>query len=438
VLTDGEFREARDKLREKGLRFAIILEPAPFDEGPTQQEKGAPLPARSQVSTSSSTFSNYSFYQMRDAFYRSLYFQKPRKLDPWEMEIPRKEALLYARTYFLDGGFEYYQTCPTRLKLLEDGTNFAAIDAQGVTLEFFTLIAKEILNLDYHWFHPTPSGTYYPTIGSTESESENFYFFGRFIGKCVYEKLCVPLPFALPVFKVLTSRPLTFEDLGYIDKELYETLCKFKTDPATQEAVESDELPFVFSNDKLVDIYQKEFPIVEGGHDVHITSSNYLDYVYKYAEKRVVRLVETQLRCLLAGFTSIIPRSVARLLTPECLNLILCGEEKVNINDMKEHTQVQGVPPEVCQWFWQAVQEMNNNQRVHLLQFITGLQRVPAGGFKQLPKPITLLGVGKHDQLPTASVCFFQLKLGTFSSYAHLKSKLNCAVEYGCVGFQFS
>lgn len=61
------------------------------------------------------------------------------------------------------------------------------------------------------------------------------------------------------------------------------------------------------------------------------------------------------------------------------------------------HTSCPGYHPAhpVIVWFWQAVQAFNNEQRLRLLQFVTGTSSVPFEGFKALrgsngPKRFTI------------------------------------------------
>lgn len=49
----------------------------------------------------------------------------------------------------------------------------------------------------------------------------------------------------------------------------------------------------------------------------------------------------------------------------------------------------------VVMWFWQAVESFDNEERLRLLQFVTGTSSVPIAGFKALrgsngPKKFTI------------------------------------------------
>ena len=50
---------------------------------------------------------------------------------------------------------------------------------------------------------------------------------------------------------------------------------------------------------------------------------------------------------------------------------------------------------QVVMWFWQAVESFDNEERLRLLQFVTGTSSVPIAGFKALrgsngPKKFTI------------------------------------------------
>lgn len=68
----------------------------------------------------------------------------------------------------------------------------------------------------------------------------------------------------------------------------------------------------------------------------------------------------------------------------------------------------------VLQWFWEIVESYDDTKRAALLQFVTGSNRVPLGGFSKLAGPLSLtpFSISKapnSDQLPTATTWFASL-----------------------------
>ncbi|KAF1598560.1 UNVERIFIED_CONTAM: E3 ubiquitin-protein ligase HECW1, partial [Eudyptes robustus] len=81
-----------------------------------------------------------------------------------------------------------------------------------------------------------------------------------------------------------------------------------------------------------------------------------------------------------------------------------------------------------------AVERFNNEQRLRLLQFVTGTSSVPYEGFAALRgsnglRRFCIEKWGKITSLPRAHTCFNRLDLPPYPSYSMLYEKLLTAVE---------
>ena len=66
------------------------------------------------------------------------------------------------------------------------------------------------------------------------------------------------------------------------------------------------------------------------------------------------------------------------------LELFLCGEEKINMEDWRNNTKYKGDynnQNQVIVWFWKVIGDLDENRKRRFLQFCTGANRVPAEGF---------------------------------------------------------
>lgn len=82
-------------------------------------------------------------------------------------------------------------------------------------------------------------------------------------------------------------------------------------------------------------------------------------------------------------------RSPTRLTVPLnalCVQLIIGGLGKIDLNDWKANTRLKHCVADsnIVKWFWQAVESFDEERRGRLLQFVTGSTRVPLQGFKAL------------------------------------------------------
>ncbi|XP_008282362.1 E3 ubiquitin-protein ligase HECW2-like [Stegastes partitus] len=88
----------------------------------------------------------------------------------------------------------------------------------------------------------------------------------------------------------------------------------------------------------------------------------------------------------------------------------------------------------VIRWFWAAVERFNNEQRLRLLQFVTGTSSIPYEGFASLrgsngPRRFCVEKWGKVTSLPRAHTCFNRLDLPPYPSFSVLYEKMLTAVE---------
>jgi hypothetical protein len=82
---------------------------------------------------------------------------------------------------------------------------------------------------------------------------------------------------------------------------------------------------------------------------------------------------------------------------------------------------------------WEALEEMTGEERMEVLQFCTGAERVPLDGFQ--PK-FTVTKAAEHgpEGLPHAHTCFNQLVLPPYTTAVQAKDKILYACR-GTAGF---
>lgn len=100
-------------------------------------------------------------------------------------------------------------------------------------------------------------------------------------------------------------------------------------------------------------------------------------------------------RRLIAWFISTdIVRHTLTSTSSLCVQLIVCGLGKIDINDWKSNTRLKHCTPDsnIVKWFWKAVESFDEERRARLLQFVTGSSRVPLQGFKALQGKISQSG----------------------------------------------
>ncbi len=119
------------------------------------------------------------------------------------------------------------------------------------------------------------------------------------------------------------------------------------------------------------------------------------------------------------------------------LELVLCGTVEIDLNDWKKYTDYRSGYHQLHQvivWFWQAVEKFDNEQKLKLLQFVTGTSSIPYEGFSALrgsngPRKFCIERWGTVDALPRAHTCFNRLDLPAYPSFDILFEKILLAIE---------
>uniref|UniRef100_A0A2K6F7B9 E3 ubiquitin-protein ligase HACE1 n=1 Tax=Propithecus coquereli TaxID=379532 RepID=A0A2K6F7B9_PROCO len=168
------------------------------------------------------------------------------------------------------------------------------------------------------------------------------------------------------------------------------------------------------------------------------------EYVQLVTELRMTRAIQPQINAFLQGFHMFIPPSLIQLFDEYELELLLSGMPEIDVSDWIKNTEyTSGYEREdpVIQWFWEVVENITQEERVLLLQFVTGSSRVPHGGFANIMggsglQNFTIAAVPyTPNLLPTSSTCINMLKLPEYPSKEILKDRLLVALHCGSYGY---
>jgi E3 ubiquitin-protein ligase NEDD4 len=163
---------------------------------------------------------------------------------------------------------------------------------------------------------------------------------------------------------------------------------------------------------------------------------------------RMMDRVKPQLNELLLGFFDVIPEPLLTIFDFQELELLMCGLPMIDMKDWIDNTEYSGEYEQVgldyptCQWFWEVVEEFDQELRARLLQFVTGTSGVPARGFGVLQgndgniRRFTIHGVPVGVCLyPRSHTCFNRIDLPMYETKEELHEKLKLAVTMVATGF---
>lgn len=122
------------------------------------------------------------------------------------------------------------------------------------------------------------------------------------------------------------------------------------------------------------------------GRNINVTEANKKEYVRAVAEMKLTAAIKEQIEAFRSGFYEVIPQEDIAIFEEQELEMVISGLPEVDIEDLRANTiysTYTASSPQI-QWFWRAVNSMDREERVKLVQFVTGTGKIPVGGFAKL------------------------------------------------------
>ncbi|XP_075058943.1 E3 ubiquitin-protein ligase HACE1 isoform X2 [Mixophyes fleayi] len=313
---------------------------------------------------------------------------------------------------------------------------------QGVVREWFDILSSEIINPDYALFTQSADGTTFQPNSNSSVNPDHlnyFRFAGEILGLALYHRQLVNIYFTRSFYKHILGIPVNYQDVASIDPEYAKNLQWILDNDISDLGLE-----LTFSVETDVFGAMEEVPLKPGGASILVTQENKAEYVQLVTELRMTRAIQPQINGFLQGFHMFIPPSLIQLFDEFELELLLSGMPEIDVTDWTKNTEYtsgyERADP-VIQWFWEVVEELTQEERVLLLQFVTGSSRVPHGGFAYIMggsglQNFTIAAVAyTSNLLPTSSTCINMLKLPEYPSKEILKDRLLVALHCGSYGY---
>lgn len=294
------------------------------------------------------------------------------------------------------------------------------------------------------FFDPSNCGFYAPISGRNSPERLNaFRNVGRLIGICLLQNELLPLPLCRHVFKFLLGRPANWFDLAFFDKRVFESMRHLML----QASNDSERHLFAdycltFSVHLTVEEGGGDVELKRGGPNVHVTSENYMEYVYRYVDFRLNKNCLRALEALKDGVFDVLPTYALEGLTSEDLRLLLCGTSRIDVNVLHSYASFadeSSAPSDHLakfkKWFWSVVKKMNDKEKQDLVYFWTGSPALPSSEAGFQPLPSVMIRPADDLHLPTANTCISRLYVPLYSSKNILRQKLLMAIKARIFGF---
>ncbi|XP_043916557.1 E3 ubiquitin-protein ligase HECW2 isoform X2 [Protopterus annectens] len=352
---------------------------------------------------------------------------------------PGKLKLIIRRDHLLEDAFNqimgYSRKDLQRSKLYVTFVGEEGLDYSGPSREFFFLVSRELFNPYYGLFEYSANDTYTVQISPMSAFVDNhhdwFRFSGRILGLALIHQYLLDAFFTRPFYKGLLRILCDLSDLEYLDEEFHQSLQWMKDNDI------SDILDLTFTVNEEVFGQITERELKPGGANIPVTEKNKKEYIEKMVKWRIERGVVQQTESLVRGFYEVVDARLVSVFDARELELVIAGTAEIDLGDWRNNTEYRGGYHDnhiVIRWFWAAVERFNNEQRLRLLQFVTGTSSIPYEGFAALrgsngPRRFCVEKWGKITALPRAHTCFNRLDLPPYPSFSMLYEKLLTAVE---------
>ena len=259
-----------------------------------------------------------------------------------------------------------------------------------------------------------------------------YEFLGKLMASSISTGEALDLNLHPIIWKCLLGNEVSIYDYESIDYYFYkliivdlQNILEIKDD----KLLDSIDLNFSIKNSNETVIELKP-----NGSNIKVNLNNLKEFIELSKEKRINEF-KSQMEFMKKGFYSVISLDILQVLNWTQLEELVCGKNKLDINDFKEHTEYEGFEPNDnnVKWFWEWFEETSEINRIKYLKFVSGRSRLPKTGlgfkYKHL---ISKSSASEKNSFPKSATCFFKLNLPIYENKEILVEKMiyaiiNCA-----------
>jgi ubiquitin-protein ligase E3 C len=196
---------------------------------------------------------------------------------------------------------------------------------------------------------------------------------------------------------------------------------------------ELNSLSLTFSIDeKITENKTISVDLIPNGSITPVTVSNRLKFIHEMSNYKLNKTMSLQSNYFLSGLYEMISKDWLTMFNPYELQLLISGENEVNVQDLKANTVYGGFneTDETIVYLWQIVDEMSRHDRSQFVKFATSVPKAPLLGFKVLNPKFGIANDGSNtNRLPTSSTCVNLLRLPNYRNKEVLREKLLYAIN---------
>uniref|UniRef100_A0A8C5ECY0 HECT domain-containing protein n=1 Tax=Gouania willdenowi TaxID=441366 RepID=A0A8C5ECY0_GOUWI len=304
------------------------------------------------------------------------------------------------------------------LKVIFDGEE--AVDAGGVTKEFFLLLLKELMDPVYGMFTSYKESNLLWFSDKCFVEQNWFHLIGIICGLAIYNSTVVDLHFPLVLYKKLLDVPHTLDDF----KELSPTEASVIT---FGSFITCHHWTITRENYGLTEVKE----LIPGGESIAVDKNNRKDFVEAYLRYMFTDSVSEQYSAFSSGFLKVCGGEILLLFQPSELMAMVVGNSNYNWEEMEKNAVYKGeytASHPTVRLFWEVFHEFPLEKKKQFLLFLTGSDRIPIHGMESLRIIIQSTTAEQH-YLPVAHTCYNLLDMPRYQTKEILQRRLTQAVE---------
>eukprot|EP00347_Sterkiella_histriomuscorum_P017181 403350359 len=360
--------------------------------------------------------------------------------------VDDREVLIINRENLVQESFDAFQTfidlnLHKELQIFFVGEK--AQDAGGVEREWITQLVQGLMAPEFGLFrrlNGLQEVTYYFQVKKEESNKQLswYYFLGQIIGKALFDFIPVNFPVCKALFKIMMSKNVKFtvDDLRNYDQQIYNSIKMISSTELSAKDIEALQLNFT------VEIYDKNGQVIQSadlvpnGSHIYLNNENKQQFIDLFIDYHLRKCVQKQIDNFLQGFTTVIRSDSLKIFEDvDEFELLLCGSPFINLEDWQENTLYReslNKNQDSVKWFWQTLDDLDQDQLRIMLQFCTGSTRVPIDGFKglisnrgKLQKFTMIPSQEEGSQVIKAQTCFNRIYMPKFTSQEQVKQTID-------------
>ena len=318
----------------------------------------------------------------------------------------------------------------------------------GPFRELFAMLSQALFCEQSPVFAPTPNGTEWhlrlharPDVSADQMPSM-YEAAGRTVAMAITRELPMNCRLSLPLLKRCIGQKTTWHDIKHVDQSLFLSLSGLVSKRNTPDFWSALDQHFVAT---VIDAngVAADVALCPGGETMLVDEKNKTKYADLLVNLRLFSSSQTiALGHFLRGFEAVMPARHARMLKPEELQLLISGNMRLDVDDLRKNLIVTGVNSDhpCVAWLLDEIAAMTTDEHALLLQFWSGSQSVPVNGFAPASSvdfswTVNVMSDMSSEMLPSAATCSYLLKLPLYATRDALASKLRIAIRMGSAGF---